>query len=496
MLISKGITDIMEVPNTWGPPKMKPDWFGWQKCLSNISKPARSFPVLLVQRAIKDYRDPIIAHINAHPFWKKTKPLTDQEALCGVPGKKFIDAIKLSTAIGLPLSGNKRDFVIELEPTEEEPVRREYTAPVKAEIKRAHDCYERGERANLLAKSCKKDEVLPLFDELGDPKDKCRIFYVNPVVLTHNVRMYFLPIIYYIQMNPLLCEQAVGVNAHGPEWAELDKFMVKYGEERMFAGDYSKYDQRMPAQMILAALRVLIDIARHMDYTEKDLRVMEAMCGDIVYAYIAYNGDLIGLTEGTHISGNSLTVIINGIVGSLNLRVGYFSMYPKCESYRDHVAIMCYGDDNKGTVKEDRKDFNIKSYSEFLAPFGQVYTMPDKSSELQAWCEDADFLCRKTVFSPSLGVGIGALSENSIFKSLHNYRRGKGSPLTDEQACAQNIDSALTEWFLHGEDVYNERRSQLEQVAREAEIAHIPQGLHRTYDERVVEWHAKYDLVE
>lgn len=491
-LISDHVTDVTGVENVWGPPKMNPEWFGWQKCLSNISKPARSFPARLVIRAVRDYKEPLIARIRSLDCWKRLKPLTEQETLCGVPGRKFIDAIKLGTSIGLPLSGPKREHVIELDPTDECPVRREYTPEVRKLIDDGHACYKRGERANPVAKGCKKDEILPLYDESGELKEKCRIFYGNSIVLTHLIRMYYLPIVYFIQMNPLLAEQAVGINALGPEWDEMDTHMMSKGEERTFAGDYSKYDQRMPSQMIFAAFRVLIDMAREMDYSEEDIRVMEAMTGDVVFAYIAFNGDLVGLTEGGHISGNSLTVIINGIAGSLNLRVGYFSIYPECDDFRKHVAMQCYGDDNKGTVSAQRKKFNIKSYSEFLKPYGQSYTMPDKTSELEEWCSDADFLCRKTAYNPRIGKKVGALNDESIFKRLHNYRREKGSPLSDEQACAANVDSALIEWFHHGEEVYNERREQMTEVCKRAEISHISQGIHMSYDERVAKWHEDY----
>lgn len=491
-LISDDVAEITGVSNVWGPPKMNPEWFGWQKCIANISDPAVSFPADLVIKSIQDYKQPLIDKIREMDCWQKLQPLTEHETLCGVHGRKFMDAIKLGTSIGLPLSGPKRDHVIELEPTEEFPINREYSPEIRKVIDDAHALYKKGERAYPVAKGCKKDEILPLYDEDGNPKEKCRIFYGNAIALTHLVRMYFLPIIYFIQMNPILTEQAVGINALGPEWDDLDAHMMSQGEDRIFAGDYSKYDQRMPSQMLFAAFRVLIDMAREMNYSEEDIRVMEAITGDVVFAFIAFNGDLVGLTEGCHISGNSLTVILNGIVGSLNLRVGYFSMYPKCTNFRQHVSMQCYGDDNKGTVSKERLDFNIKNYSQFLAKYGQKYTMPDKTSELKEWCDDADFLCRRTVYNPKIGKNIGALKNDSIFKRLHNYRRERGSPLSDEQACAENIDSALLEWFHHGEDVYNMRREQMSKICARAELSHISRGIHLSYDERVAKWHEEY----
>ena len=483
-VISETVKEVCGVENTWGPPTMNPSWFGWQKCLSVMSKPAKSFPPALLLRAVKDYKSPLVALIRQEPWVSMTK-LTHSQTICGIKGLKFIDAMKKGTSIGFPLSGPKMDYLVELESTEEHEYNVDFTPEIQAEIDRCHDCYKAGQRAYTIAKACKKDEVLP------QSKEKCRIFYGNPVALTYLIRMYYLPVVRFLQMNPLKAECAVGINCHGPEWDQLHDFMITHGKNRIFAGDYSKYDQRMPADLILASLRVLIDLASECNYSEEDICVMKAMCGDVVYAMIAFNGDLIGLTEGSHISGNSLTVIINGIGGSLNLRCFYFNEYPdEKEDFREHVAMITYGDDNKGSVSADRPKFNIKACSEFLGGFGQTYTMPDKDSELVEYMcdEDAEFLKRSSVYHEILGHELGALSQDSIFKMLHNYVRSPSSPLTREEACAQNIDTALMEWFNHGPEVYELRREQMVAVAKSCHIDHLCDRLNIAYGEAAANW--------
>jgi hypothetical protein len=292
----------------------------------------------------------------------------------------------------------------------------------------------------------------------------------------------------------------VGINSHGPEWSEMSKFVKRFGESRLIGGDYGKYDQKLSSQLLFAALRILIDFAKECNYTDEELAIMEAMTGDIVFAIIAYNGDLIGLTEGTHISGNSLTVILNGICGSLNMRCYYYrdtqiedSDYK--EMFRNCVSLMTYGDDNIGSVREDVNDFTIKGASEFLARHGQIYTMPDKESELQDFlpAEDFEFLKRKDVYHEELGCSVGALVDKSCYKMLHCYMRNKDSPLTEEHACAVNIDTALREWFNHGKDIHEERRSQMCEVARRANIAHLCTQLDISYESKVDEWLNKYE---
>jgi hypothetical protein len=488
--MSEHVTDILDVPNIYGPPVVEPQYFGWQTCLANLAVPAHPYDPELLIMAIKDYKEDMLP-LFRNRLWKDARPLTDHENLCGIPGKKFIDAIPLNTSIGYPLGGTKRRFVTELEPTLEKPNNRVFDEEIVDEIARCEECYRRGERAYTIAKACKKDEVLS--------KPKCRIFYGNPIALTFLVRKYFLPILRVMQFNPKTSECAVGINSHGPEWQELHEHIFHFGENRLIGGDYGKYDQKLPSQLIFAALRIMIDFARECDYSEEHLAIMEAMAGDLVYAVIAYNGDLIGLTEGTHISGNSLTVIINGICGSLNLRCFFYSEYPATDfatrmKFREYVKLVTYGDDNIGSVSPRIDRFTIKGASEFLAKYGQTYTMPDKESELLDFLppEEFEFLKRKSVFVPELGVHVGALIDKSCYKMLHCYLRDKSSPLTEEHACAQNIDTALREWFNHGRDKYELRRSQLTEIARRTGVRHLCTELDFNFDERVEFWKTKY----
>lgn len=483
--ISTHVQEICGVENIWGAPKMKPEWYAWQLALANSSEPGKPFPYVLLATSVRDYKKPLI-ELASRPYWQ-TKPLNDQQNICGIDGCKFIDAINLNTSIGYPLTGSKRKFVTET--VVDSKIHREFDQVIKDEIERVYTCYKRGERAFTIAKACKKDEILPV------AKGKCRIFYGNPIALTYLIRKYYLPVLRFIQMNPLVSECSVGINCHGPEWNEFYTHVVHFGEDRIIGGDYGKYDQKLPSQLLFAALRIMIDIASAMGYSKEDLDVMEIMTGDIVFAVINYNGDLIGLQSGTHISGNSLTAVMNGVCGSLNLRNYFYTKYPAEYDFRQFVHVMTYGDDNIGSASSEVPEFNIKGISNFLAEYGQIYTMPDKESELRPYLDvsEFEFLKRFNVYHPKLGNNVGALLDKSIFKSLHCYLRPKGAPLTPSEACAINIDTALREWFNHGEDVYEMRRQQMREVAQRAGISHMCTLLNDTYDDRVLDWKTKYE---
>lgn len=482
--ISESVTDICAVPNTCVPPKMKPTWFGPQIWAESVSTPAEFFNYDLLEKAVLDYVGPLEEIIREH--WGDTKPLSEIENLNGMPGIRFIDAMKKRTATGKPCGGKKEDYMITLIIDGIE-----YTfmsSDFRTEVDFARTQYAQGLRMNYLANGCKKDEILM--------KIKCRMFFINFIVLVYLIRQYFLPIARILMMNPILSECAVGVNCHGPEWQQLHNRIFQFGSDSLLGGDYGKYDQKISSQMIIAAFKILIDFARMCDYNEEDISIMEALVSDVVFAYVVMEGDLVSLATGGHISGNPLTVIINSLVGSLQFRCAFFSMYPDL-NFREVVALVTYGDDNAGSVDKSRApNFNIESISKFFGKMGHTYTMPDKDMPLMPYLPPHlfEFLKRESKFIPEIGVHVGALNESSIFKSLHAFIRDKNCEDSEELACAKNIDMAIREFFNHGRDVYETRRHQLTEVANRNSIRHLCTMLEVDFDTMVSDWKSKYEF--
>jgi hypothetical protein len=309
--------------------------------------------------------------------------------------------------------------------------------------------------------------------------------------------MYFLPIARILSLFPIDSECAVGVNAMGPEWDLLAKHMRKFGSDRILAGDYSKYDLRMPASLIIAAFKVLIQIGKECgQYTSDDIMVMRGICTEIAFSCVAYNGDIL-IHRGSNPSGQNLTVYVNCIVNSLLLRCAYYHLYPADEGnpepFRHNCAIMTYGDDVKGSVREGCDWFNHISYADFLKHRGMVFTMPDKESIPTPYMNDsdADFLKRHNFLNEDTGYIHGVLDESSIFKSLHTILKSKAVSALDQSA--GNIDGALREWWQYGRSMYEKRRAQMTNVARRAGITHMCEELDRTYDDRLTLFKEKYD---
>ena len=480
-VISGSVESVCGVPNQWGPPKFGPQrWKPWQESLQYSAKPAIGFEGHLMKRALDDYVEPLKAIIQNGDIFPQ-RPLTNDEVVCGIPGVRFIDALKASTSVGYPLTGPKSAFLYPAE--DPEGVYQDY---VKLDDRfwKEFDImctkYARGERAYPIFKATLKDEPTLII------KDKVRVFQAAPLVLQLGVRKYFLPVARVLSLYPLISECAVGVNAHGPEWEELALHMRKFGEKRIFAGDYGKYDLRLPMQVTLAAFDVLLELASCMEYSEEDLVTMRGLISDIVAPLIAFNGDLIMLF-GSNPSGQNMTVFINSVGNSLILRCAFYGIYDSLwfsrdTNFRRNVAIMTYGDDVKGSVRETHGFFNHVAVAEWLSQRDIVFTMPDKTSKPIPFMKDsdADFLKRHNVFVPELGHFVGQLDEKSIFKSLHSVLRSKA--VTNREQCISNIRGALDEWFFYGKQHYEKRRKEMERVACEHNLC--VEGLSYSFEKK------------
>jgi hypothetical protein len=220
-------------------------------------------------------------------------------------------------------------------------------------------------------------------------------------------------------------------------------------------------------------------------YTEDDIHVMKMMVTDIVHPLVDWNGTMIMLYS-MNTSGHNLTVHLNSCANSIYTRMGFFHHYPSAPPFRECVAMTTYGDDLNGSVHHSFRDFNFESYRDFLAEFGMKITLPDKSGESQRFLprERADFLKRTSVYIPEIDTTVGALDEDSIFKSLHVNLKSKVQ--TPRQVSASCIETAMHEWFAHGRDVYNRRQQQMEEVCRRARLPIPAVGV--PFDDRIEKW--------
>lgn len=488
-ILSDHVHQVCGIAQQWGKPAFHKGK-AWIDTLKYSSKPCVGMPPSLVDLAVVDYLGPLYKLLNDRPGLRsEVRPMTEMEVVCGKDGKKFIRKMDPNTAIGPPETGKKVTRMTYLDPADFEG----FACPAEldqvywTEYYEAEEIWDSGLRYHATFKGFLKDEPTPL------TKDKVRIVQGAPIILQIGVRKYFLPIARILSLFPRISECAVGLNCMGPEWEDFQAHIKQHGTDRILAGDYSKYDLRLPAQLTLAAFKILIAIAKHCGYSDSALRIMRGIATDICYPTVAFNGDLLQFV-GINPSGQNLTVYINGLASSIALRCAYFDIVPKSKHipFREVCALGTYGDDVKSSVKHGYDEFNHVSVADFLARHDMAFTMPDKTSTPVPYMtdEEADFLKRRNIYIPELEQHVGALDEMSIFKSLHANIKSKA--LTPRELSADCINGALREWFFHGRDTYEKRQQEMERVAALAGIDHLCPMLSVPFDHQVARWRHRY----
>lgn len=481
-ILSPYIFEICGVENKWGEPKLQPNWKGFNATLEHIANPPLMFAPKLLKRACEDWIKPL--RLEMIRSSERYKPLSFEESVMGVAGKRFIDPLPMSTGMGFPVFGKKQKWFTDIVENGVLVNRIPHDC-VKTEYERMLESWTNGERAYPVCSATLKDEPTKLDSE------KVRVFQAAPVALSLHIRKYFLPIARFLSQHPTVSECAVGMNSFSPEWETIVNHAFTHdAEDGVLAWDYSKYDVRMSSQVVTAVLGLYIQLAELAGYQERDLFIMRMMISDIVHPLLDYNGVLL-MAFNMNTSGNNITVNINSTAGSLYVRMGLFDAIPEVEDFRGTMACMTYGDDFIGSIKKDYHDrFNFEVYQKFLARHLMKITLPDKGSSSSAFMsiEDVDFLKRKSNFIPEIGRSIGKLDENSIFKSLHSNLKSKSA--TPVEVATSCVEGALHEWFAFGKDHYEMRR---EQMRRVCERANIPiTVLDITFEDRVEHWREKY----
>jgi hypothetical protein len=283
-------------------------------------------------------------------------------------------------------------------------------------------------------------------------------------------------------------ESAVGVNPYSAEWTGLRNFISSMGTDRVIAGDYVKYDQFVHSSLTYSGFKILMEVAEWAGFDEEDLMVMRGLATDTCNPIYELDGLWLKF-GGSSPSGHGLTVVINGIVGSLYARIAYYDLLYKylrehgagefeqdIMSFRKHVALMTYGDDNVMSVSPKAHFFNHTTY-QAAKVYGLDYTMADKDAKSVPYItmDQATFLKRSWVYSEKHGRYYAPLDVESIYKMLHTFN--VSSKVDSEQQLADILRAANQEFYMHGDQVFGDARDKLEQIANKHELNHyMPQG--------------------
>jgi hypothetical protein len=274
-----------------------------------------------------------------------------------------------------------------------------------------------------------------------------------------------------------------GIVAQSNEWSDLYHYLTQFGDNKIIAGDYGKFDKKMVAPFILSAFEILIRMSQKAGWSENDLTVLRCIAYDTAFPTIDFNGDLIEIQGNP--SGHPLTVIINCLVNSLYMRYAFYLTTKKNpKEFKKYVKLATYGDDNIMGVSDDCPMFNHTRIATALNAIGVEYTMAEKEAESVPYIHinDASFLKRRFVFNQEMGAYMAVLDIKSIDKMLTSYL--DTGVLAKEAHSICVIETALREYFFHGREVFESKRSYFQELIKRCNLQlWVRNSTFPTYDE-------------
>lgn len=475
----------MGMPRKHEAPALMNSYVPWNMWLNNTSKPSCIDPVCLslarddyLQKLQQGIQGDVLAELKS-----LAKPLAHEVVLAGLDGIKGIDAINRKTSMGIPWCRPKNEYIkpIDIEypgisvPLGCDRAIMEEIAKMEAKLKEGYRVYV-AHRCNL------KDEAVKL------NKLKVRVFLGSPFPYLFLMRKYFLGLSAFIQRHPYLFETAVGINCYGPEWAKLRDHLIQYGSNKMFAGDYKAFDQKMEIGITKASFEVLLMLCQMAGYSDEDMTVCRGLMTETIEGVYDLKGEWIRLL-GANPSGHSLTVVINGIGNAIQMRCPYYALAPQIPPlYHTKVALVTYGDDNVGGVSEDIPWYNHSTISEKFAEWGITYTMADKEGQSVPYIniDECSFLKRTWVYNAERQTYDAPLEHDSILKTLHTFVASKVIDIKEQHA--ELLLSANREYFMYGCDVFETKRQLLTDLAEKYEVSHFMPNARLPTREELEEW--------
>ena len=444
----------MGVEDTFGAPRLG-GWKPWRLAVSDTVNQTFSMDSGVLEECADAYFDDIAAGISDEDL-KEICVLDNESTLNGIPDVKYIDKMNRQTSMGWPWKEPKSKHLIY---KGEYDIWQDYVEFPPEFYKRVDKIianYESGVMNHSMFIGHLKDEVLSEQKVLAG---KARVFSIVGADMAFTMRKYLLPLVRVIQKNRFLFECAPGTNATSMEWDEMFHYLTQHGRKRMVAGDYSKFDKRMSAEVILLAFRILIRLMERAGVEEKHLKVVRMMRYDVAFPTVDMNGDVVQFW-GSNPSGHPLTVIINSIVNSIYVRYAYKMSSGNLALFKKQIALMTYGDDNIMGIDAEVDFFDHTVLQSQLAKVGVVYTMADKEAASVPFLDisDTSFLKRRWVLDPDFGSHVAQLEEESIVKRLLWHE-----PSEDVCPEVQNLDAmegALREWAFYGRETFEQKKEE------------------------------------
>lgn len=449
----------------------KPDmgYMPFWHALQDLTQPNVLMDMDVLEECKKAYLSEVYESLPASEL-AQVMVFDEDTAINGMPGVQYCDKMNRNTSVGAPYKKTKRLFMHPIE-SEIGLERVEFNEEISTRIDDVLRSYKKNKMFHPQFSGNRKDEPIKL---QKCKEKKTRIFCSSEAAWSVIVRMYFLSIVMVMERNKFVFEGCPGAIAQCLEWEEMLEFLRKQSLERMFAGDFAKFDKRMAAALVLMAFDILIDIAQTAGFSEESLKIMKGIALDTAFSVVDFDGDLIQFF-GSNPSGHPLTVIINCIVVSLYMRYCYSVLHQRMKAhvkyglhnFRQYVSLLTYGDDNVASVSEEIPWFNHTAVQQVLREVGIDYTMADKEAASVPYIsiDECTFLKRSWRFDSEIDAWVAPLAEASIAKMLTVCVAKK--TVCPEVRDVNAISTALREYFFFGRVIFEQKTVMFREIIAE-----------------------------
>nr|DBA13293.1 TPA_asm: polyprotein [Ajuga reptans waikavirus] len=447
-------------------------WFPVLEGVKKYGTPTKPFPlseIVMVEKHLSQF-------FRSFSNSLRKREVNDIEiGVNGIDGTNFWAAMPMDTSAGYPYVLRRPSGAVGkgwlFEQLEDYPSGRKRFLPKDPDfvesLQVAHDQIKRGIIPHILTMECPKDERRKLSKIYDRPAT--RTFTVLPPEINLLFRMYFGDFSAMIMETRADHFSQVGINPETLEWSELMSKFLSVGKQG-FAGDYAKFDGVGAPNIYHSIVNV---INSWYDDGEENARARHCLINSIIHRNGIAGEFLFSYSQGMP-SGFSMTVIFNSFVNYYYLAlawhhiVGSSKLSPQKDlaSFDYYTKVVVYGDDNIVAVDDDFLHiFNLQTVASYLSGYGVTYTDDAKNpihlSKPFVDIHTVTFLKRSFVKVEKSGMLWKAPLDKTSIEERCNWIRECEIPA---EALYQNIESALFEASVHGEEYFSDLKQRVDQA--------------------------------
>jgi hypothetical protein len=418
--------------------------------------PPKPFPIPIVDRACSSLQSRILS--KATPVVTPHSVRTISQAVEGLSGVPFFDAMKLNTSPGWPLTnmrkGSKKRDWLKVEVIDNQPrllgMRPEaYNLYAKQHEQRLQGIKPFDPYSNFL-----KDERLK-------PGKNPRLINGCSLGTTIEFRRYTMDFVAAIQSNNLDCGIGVGLNQHGMDWSRLTNRLLAMGAS-IGCGDYSGFGPGLNPELVLRCVEIINNwYQKHAaDWKPEDDEVRRQIFEELAFSQEISIDTVIQTLCGSP-SGNPMTVGVNSMVNLLYLLIMWQLIFEgttleDVSNFWLYVYVCVYGDDVIYAVSDSIKEvFNNEALNRNFAVYGIKYTDADKGDRIRKYCTISEATFLKCYFrkhdTRGNSVWLAAL-EKPMIEDMCNWIRKSPDP---RLASLANCKEACRLAYAWGRDYHD-----------------------------------------